>query len=92
MLKKKFSIFNIAVSTLSFAIMFFSARIILVPDLATNRTGSLISNVILIQVLLMLAFFLHGVKSYNLNRNLSYMNFIFSACLGVTVLFIIFLH
>lgn len=91
MLKKKFSIFNIAVSTLSFAIMFLSARIIIVRDLATNRTGSLINNIILIQILLMLAFFLHGVKNYNLNRNLSYMHFIFSMCLGITVLFIIFL-
>ena len=89
MTNKNFSILNIAMSTLSFAVILLSARNIIVCDFGANGHGLLISKII--QILLMLTFFLHGVKNYNLNRNICYIYFILSTFWGIVVMFIIFL-
>lgn len=89
MLKKKFSKWNIAIYILSFAVILLSARNIIVRDFSANGHGYFINNVI--QILLMITFFLYGVKNYNLNRKLSYFYFVFSIGIGILVLFIIFL-
>lgn len=89
MTNKKFGIFDIAIFALSFVTIILVVRNLIVRDYGSNGYGHLISNVI--QSLVSLTFFVHGVKHHKLNRKLSYIYFAMSIGLGIVVMFIIFL-